>query len=403
MSQGLAVENVHQRLVEFYSTLDLACEIPTTMATGGVTPFLKRVFSGEDAFWKAVESIQNLKGEYSTEQELVDRVAELIKRDPRVFLILTHLHRQLRFTNLELIHFLFDRNELDNLKYYKKLLEIDATFKKKFERTSKHKKWNNYIGTTDFSDEITQLATFKKVVASYLGKEDKCWKLWKARIENDPAAPNRISEFVVKNEDLKKLIEDDSVRRSLERNLRIVNVEIIKKERGEYGSRKVKEILEVAGFVFKAYDRIKNIEELEVFLENQKTLSSQPRYIYTTEKFWKKEEFQKKEGKLFDFILIANNRVQFVIEINYFTTSMSKIREVVRHFMELKKACGTKYRFIYITDGVGWFGLVKNIKEMLQFEIREHEAEPSPIPFLMNLELFRRNIEKIKAEMLREA
>ncbi|MEM3465908.1 MAG: DpnII family type II restriction endonuclease [Thermoproteota archaeon] len=389
--------HVHRRLAEFYSTLDLACEIPVTMAAGGVTLFLKRVFSGEDAFWRAVESIQNLKGRYTTDEELIDRVAELVKRDPRIFLILAHLHRQLRFTNLELIHFFFDRNEIHKIEYYERLLETDPVFRKQFENTYGSKKWNSYISTGDLgSDEAARLATFKKVVAGYTGSEKECWPLWRARIENDATVSRRIAEFVVRNEDLKKLIESDTVRSSLERSLRTVNVELIKRERGEYASRKVREILENSGFVFKPYDRISDVEDLEAFLKTQNTLRSEPRYVYTMEKLWRKED------KRFDFVLIANNRIQFVVETNYFTTSMSKIREVVRHFMELKKACRGKYRLIYITDGMGWFGLVKNIREMLQFEIREHEVEPSSIPFLMNLELFRRKMEKIKAEMLRE-
>ncbi|MBO3809307.1 MAG: hypothetical protein FGF50_06905 [Candidatus Brockarchaeota archaeon] len=385
--------HVYRRLAEFYSTLDLACEIPITMAEKGITPFLKRVFSGEEAFWRAVESIQSLKGRYVTEGELIDRIAKLIKRDPRIFLILAHLHRQLRFTNLELIHFFFDRNEIHNIEYYEKLLETDPVFRKQFEKTCSSKKWNSYISPNGLGpDEVARLATFKKVVTGYAGSEKECWPLWKARIENDVTVPRRIAEFVVRNEDLKKLIENNTVRSSLERSLRTVNVELIKRERGKYGSQKVREILENSGFIFKPYDKISDIEDLEAFLKTQNTLQSEPRYVYTAEKLWRKED------KRFDFVLIANNRIQFVVETNYFTTSMSKIREVVRHFMELKKACRGKYRLIYITDGMGWFGLVKNVREMLDFEIKEHELDPSPIPFLMNLELFRRNIEKIKAE-----
>ncbi|MGQ9597219.1 MAG: DpnII family type II restriction endonuclease [Thermoproteota archaeon] len=295
-------------------------------------------------------------------------------------------------TNSQIVPY---RNEIHNLEYYEKLAEMDPVFSRQFKKMSGSRKWSDYMGMDGLvSDEAAQLATFKKVVTSYMGSEKTCWPLWRARIENDPSVSRRIAEFVVRNEDLKKLIESDSVRSSLERSLRTVNVEIIKRERGEYGSRKVREILERAGFAFKPYDKISGIKELEVFLRRQNTLQNESRYVYTVEKLW------EEEGKRFDFILITNNRIQFVVETNYFTTSMSKIREVVRHFMELKKACRGKYRLIYITDGMGWFSLVKNVKEMLQFEIKEQEVEPSPIPFLMNLELFRRNIEKIKSEML---
>ncbi|MBO3755027.1 MAG: hypothetical protein FGF53_09180, partial [Candidatus Brockarchaeota archaeon] len=224
----MTVGHVYRRLAEFYSTLDLACEIPITMAEKGITPFLKRVFSGEEAFWRAVESIQSLKGRYVTEGELIDRIAKLIKRDPRIFLILAHLHRQLRFTNLELIHFFFDRNEIHNIEYYEKLLETDPVFRKQFEKTCSSKKWNSYISPNGLGpDEVARLATFKKVVTGYAGSEKECWPLWKARIENDVTVPRRIAEFVVRNEDLKKLIENNTVRSSLERSLRTVNVELI--------------------------------------------------------------------------------------------------------------------------------------------------------------------------------
>jgi hypothetical protein len=78
---------------------------------------------------------------------------------------------------------------------------------------------------------------------------------------------------------------------------------------------------------------------------------------------------------------------------------MSKIREVVRHFMELKRACRGKYKLIYITDGMGWFGLAKDVKRMLEFEMEEQNKESSPVRFLMNLEIFRQNIKLIKNEM----
>lgn len=75
------------------------------------------------------------------------------------------------------------------------------------------------------------------------------------------------------------------------------------------------------------------------------------------------------------------------------------VREVVKHFVELKKACSGKYRLIYITDGMGWLKLAKSVKSMIEFEMEEQKIEPSPVMFLMNLEMFRQNIELIKSEM----
>lgn len=390
------VLSVEDRLREFYATLDLKCEIPKRTITEPITPFLKKVFGGEDELWKAAERLQELKGKYETEDEFVDKVAELLKEDPRYFLLLTHLHRQLRFTNLELIHFLFDRDKLDDINYYTNLINKDQTFRTMFKRVSNSKKWLQYLGLKDIqkANKAAMLATFKKTIMTYLGSEKKCWTLWKSRIENDFNVCRRIAEFLVMNEDLKKIVDSNNVKAALERSLRTVNVEILKRKRGEYGSNKVKEILDSAGFVFNPFADITDIEDLDDFLKSQTTLDNQQnQYIYTAEKLW------KKENKRFDYVLISRRKVQFVIETNYFTTSMSKIREVVHHFIELKKACRGKYRLIYITDGMGWFGLVKDIKRMLEFEAEEQKIEQSRIPFLMNLEIFKRNIGLIKSEM----
>jgi len=46
-----------------------------------------------------------------------------------------------------------------------------------------------------------------------------------------------------------------------------------------------------------------------------------------------------------------------------------------------------------------WFGLATDVKWMLEFEMAEREKETSPIPFLMNLETFRQNVDLIKSQL----
>lgn len=383
---------IAEKLSEFYATLDLKCELPERTTSEELTQFLKDEFKSKDRFWKYVDSLQQLKNKYKSDDELIQKVAKMLETDPLYFLILTHLHRQMRFTNLELVHFLFDRERLDDASYYLSLIKSDPPFKKLADRRVSSKKWIEYVGEVNLkSSKDNVLASFKKIIASYLGSEDKCWKLWRSRIKSDSTVSERIAEFVVRYEDLRKLIESDSVKTAMERSLRTVNVEVLKKERGEYGSNQVKDILNSAGFIFLEYKE-SDIEELEKEIKVQSTID-QSKYIYTTEKEW------KKEGKTFDFVLISNNKVQFVIEANYYTTGMSKVGEVVKHFMELKQACRRKYRLIYITDGMGWLKLVKKVHGMIKFEIEEQKVEPSPVPFLMNLEMFNQNIGLIKSEM----
>lgn len=397
------MEKITKKLSEFLATLELETELPETSVSGELLPFLEKVFEKEENFWRFAESLQNLKGTYKTKEELIEKISEMLRSQPEYFLVLTHLHRQKRFTNVELVHMLFDQESLDDLSCYNSLMKSDQDFKRVVERTRAGKKWTSYVGKIDAgSSEDSVLASFKKAVSLYLGSEDVRWKRWKSRIENDPTVSKRIAEFVVRNEDLEQLIEGDVVVSALERSLRIVNVETIKQERGEYGSRRVEEILTSAGFAFRTYDKMKDIGELEEFLESQKTLvDMKNRFIFTKEKDLRITETDKtrKKDKRVDFVLISKGKVKFVIETNYFTTSMSKVGEVVENFMKLKEACGERHRLIYITDGVGWFGKVADIKKMIEFEIEQKKTDPSPVEFLMNLEMLRRNMDLIKSQM----
>jgi hypothetical protein len=388
------------KLVEFFATLDLKSEIQPTTKKDGLPESLSNWFGSEENFWNHARCLQSLGNGVLRDSELVAKVRSLLEKDPLYFLILMHLHRQIRFTNLELVNVLFDSNRLDDANYYNDLMTRDKLFAGVVCRISKSKGLSRYLGaipsfdqsklqpTSEAGDSDTiRLAVFKKAVTSYLGSEERCWSLWESRIKCDPLVRKNIAKFVVENEDLKELVQEKAVVSALTRSLRIVNVELVKRERGEYGSKRVREILKGAGFRQLRLKRRTDISEVE------KSLPSQSGYAYLREVPW------KEQGKVFDFLLVHGGRIGFVVETNYFTTSMSKIREVVKHFRELKVACRRKYRLIYITDGMGWFNLMKTVKEMVEFEQKESSAEPSRIPYLMNLELFRREISEIKCEM----
>ena len=387
------------KLIEFFATLDLKSEIQPTTKKAGLPESLSKRFGSEENFWNYARHLQFLGEGTHNDSELVAKVSSLLENDPLYFLVLMHLHRQIRFTNLELVNALFDRGRLDDVNYYNGLMTQDPAFASVVNRISKSRGLSSYFGaipnfnqselqsvTEPEISDTTKLAVFKKAVTAYLGSEEKCWHLWESRIRRDPLARRNIAKFVIENEDLKELVQEKAVVSALTRSLRIVNVELVKRERGEYGSKRVREILEEAGFKQISLKGLKDISEVE------KNLPSSG-YVYLREVPWKEQD------KVFDFLLVHQGRIGFVVETNYFTTSMSKIREVVKHFRELKIACRGKYRLIYITDGMGWFNLMKTVRDMIRFEREELKAEPSRVPYLMNLELFRRGIPQVKGEM----
>jgi hypothetical protein len=387
------------RLIEFFSTLDLKCEIQSATKSTGLSPFLVEKFGSSENFWAYAKQLQGLVKTNLTDKELISQVAAMLTSDALYFLVLMHLHRQIRFTNVELVNALFDADKFNDIQYYRRLVREDQDFEATVKKVSKSKGWISYVGAFSFSDQSTltsedrrevneeiALACFKKAVTKYLGSEKKCWSLWEARIHRDQHAPMRVAKFAVENEDLKEVITEKAVVSALARSLRIVNVEVLKRNRGEYGSKRVREILESAGFKLQDSEA-SDIQEIE------RKLPTSSEYLYLSEVPWKEQD------KVFDFVLARRGKIGFVIESNYYTTSMSKIREVVKHFRELKIACRGKYRLIYITDGMGWFNLMKTVNAMLEFEEEEMKIEPTEIPYLMSLEQFRRDMPQIKATM----
>jgi hypothetical protein len=387
-------EPVRKRLAEFYASLDLACELPDRFTAIGLTPFLLKQFGSEEEFWRLTEKLRELKARAKDVDTLASQLAALIKGEPRYFLILMHLHRQIRFTNLELVHLLFNADQLNNHSYYIELMKQDPVFSEAAKRQQSSRDWVSYVGPMEYGTPgPSSMASFKKVVASYVGDEGSCWRKWQSRILRDPSVPLRIARFLVKNEDFDHLVKEDSIISALKRSLRTVNVEIVKRERGEYGARRVSEILKAAGLVHDPYRDAKTLEDLEQQLRQSTLIQAQGQFVYTTEKRWAAED------KRFDFVLTSQRKAQFVIETNYFTTSMSKIREVVKHYKDLRQACLRKgYRLLYVTDGIGWLSLAKTLAEMIALD--DSIGVPGKVPFLMNLAMLQNWIEKIKQQMI---
>lgn len=390
---------VRRRFLEFFATLDMKYEPHSISRHVGITDFLLEIFKSEEGFWSRARQLQDLGDELLTRDELTSRLVSLLSSDPLYFLVLMHLHRQMKFTNIELVEMLFGRDRLNDVGYYQDLMKIDLGFARVVNSVSKPNRWSKYVGSVPLTGQNTLqsnsseqsekdnfvLATFKKAVSRYLGSQEDCWKLWEARIRVDSSVRKRIAGFVVNYEDFVLLLKEKAVLSALTRSLRIVNVEVEKQEKGKQGSKRLQEVLVGAGFIEKGI-RV-DIDKLT----NELQLSSE--YEYLSEVPW------QAQNKKFDFVLVRNGKIGFVVETNYFTTSMSKIGEVVEHFKGLKKACRNKYRLLYVTDGIGWFNLMKKVTEMLQFEQEEMTIEPTEVPYLLNLEQFKREMNEIKKLM----
>src|SRR5271169_779983 len=114
----------------------------TMRSAGGVIPdSLGEVFGSEANLEAAASAFVNLKGQYESQDELVQRIADMLSQEPSKFLVLAHLHRQLRFTNVELVNLLFDTHRLDDLNYLDWLIGTDAEFAIAFKKLAASSQW----------------------------------------------------------------------------------------------------------------------------------------------------------------------------------------------------------------------------------------------------------------------
>lgn len=381
------MSDIEERIVEFFATLDLGAEGTSIEKSAWSFPiFLTKVFGSEEVFWMMAQKVQDEESTAKDRAHLAKRLSSLLRGEPSLFLVLMHLHRQIRFTNTELVNFFFDHSRLNEVVYYEAVAVNDPQFQSQIVRVGLRRESFAHQPT-----DLEKLASYKKAVSRYAGPVKSCWPLWRSRIEHDASVAERIITFLLGSEDLGELIRDKQVIPALRRSLRIVNVELVKRARGDYAARRIENVLEDEGVRFTKLSGITELREVE---KAAKGLGRG--WWYTKEKLWKSED------KRFDYVLLANRHIQYVVELNYFTTSMSKIREVVAHFKELRKLCRGRYRLLYVTDGLGWFALAKSVRGMFEFERKEREVEKSDYPFLLNLELFRRSLPSLESMALSE-
>ena len=78
-----------------------------------------------------------------------------------------------------------------------------------------------------------------------------------------------------------------------------------------------------------------------------------------------------KTEKRFDFVIKTNSTV-YGIETNFYSSSGSKLNETARSYknLALESRNIPNFKFIWFTDGKGWFNAKHNLEET--FDIMEH-------------------------------
>lgn len=86
------------------------------------------------------------------------------------------------------------------------------------------------------------------------------------------------------------------------------------------------------------------------------------REVYSTE--FEEMKCLGEDRKRFDFV-VRTNRMTYLIEVNFYSSNGSKLNEVARSYSELAPKINRHpdYRFVWITDGVGWNSARNKLEE----------------------------------------
>ncbi len=315
----------------------------------------------------------------------IDSLSDYITKYPESFKLFEGLFRLERFSNAQLIHFIFDTvklnsNNTDTVYEYAILnLKCDVILRKKFlDLISKEFgykiEYENIISNNKTLPKEVIVAYFKMTVNIYAIEVDKEPNYLEKRIKkeqfNDSAI--RIANYILNTLQLNEFLKVVKIKDFL--NIKQIPADT-KSIHGNFLKTKLTNILHNAR-IENIDDRLKELN-ITVLPEtiNELDLKQGQRY-YCTEKAIKGvTKSSNNKLKKFDIIIIVNNKPKHLFEINFYTTGGTKIGINENEYVDLNEDIikEGKYNFHWITDGNYW--LSKQGKERYLNLIRKQKFE----------------------------
>lgn len=373
---------VDDHFLDFYSGLDTGGIPPSTSADALPTDGTESAVAPAQLLSLASELESNLRGKEG--EPLREAVRSSLRTTPEYFLVFAHLYRQKKFTAAELAHFFFEDERTNEVAYFRQLELLDGGFRKLVAR-AKRTNWlrEQVIEKNPRAD----LAVYKKAITGYLGSERASWPAWRSRIMNDPGTVARVAAYLVDREHLAEAVSSGAFVELVKHTMRASSSEETKLDIGDWNASRVEGELKAAGFGKPPCGHIKHGELRE--------LADCSRRIQAGT--WFEREVRSDEfDRQFDFALTDKGGVRYVIETNYYTSAGSKIDKTVKDFKTLEPRVRGSHPLIYITDGVGWLGLVALIRVLIEVN-RTREA--IGVPFYFNLRQFRSYLPQLKRKL----
>ncbi len=296
----------------------------------------------------------------------INDLSKLLYNRPKALIVFEEIFQLLRFTNVQLIHFFFDISRLNttNLnavyEYMVLNLENDEGLRKTFFRTFKDEQdFDNLIANISEYKLPYIIAHFKLAVTNYIKRISRDYRAAFDRMSKKEFIDisYRISNYLLKNFNLNSYLGGVNIKQFLKNKRRPIDSKYL---HGEYLKKKTVEVLDSKGF--KCIDEEldgRNIKTLNE--ESGKELSklySKNDHLFCTERYVE-DVIKPKDGKLkrFDLIIFKNYKPKHLFEMNFYSTSGTKIGINQNEYIDLKNFIKTKkegYEFYWITDGNYW-------------------------------------------------
>lgn len=289
--------------------------------------------------------------EYANEIKLlasfpsIELLAKKLEEFPKIYDIVEEVFQMSRFSNVQIINFLFDTWKLNYLSE-EELRSYSKTYIFYFENALPN---NTFIKIYDKVDCDDSIARLKIAINLYTEKCIKNKELLHYHITNSVGSRLRISWYFISNLWLNTFLQWLDLEKYLKNKRNPIDSKMIS---GKYGSIRIKKILEENGFI--NGDKLVKSTTLSLNID---WLEESKFYFFTEKNLEWAIKRKDKKLKKFDFILVKNNTVFFLIETNYFSTNWTKIGinqwEYVDLYEDLKEIYPNIY-FSWITDGNYW-------------------------------------------------
>lgn len=322
----------------------------------------------QEEFYSAKFNVEEYKDEIAALEKLSnfkrENLEDFILEYPKSFDIFEQIFQLYRFTNTQLINFLFDIDKLNSIQKKDKIeyifynIKVDKNFKSIFDKKlRKNDFWYTQIDEMKNVDENLLIKILKESVVAYIKKAIKNRKIIYERIKSDEFTRTRLVNYLYKNLKIEEMIESINIKPYLKYKKIPKDTKSI---HGKFGTIKIKQILKETGYentdqyLPKVVDiDLSKLEQYSRF-KNKK--------IYVTEKYIRNVLKRKQnKPKRFDFILIDDLKITHAIETNFYSTSGTKIGINEEEYIDLNEEIKEKYpniNFLWVTDGNYW--LTKN-------------------------------------------